>query len=71
MKNDKRRKVEDKEDEEVEEDQESDSDEEEEQNYTKADLMELIKRETADEIKQLDDEVNNQADGELINERFT
>ena len=47
------------------EEEESDE-EEEEENFTKADLMELIKRETTEEINQVEEENNA---GELINER--
>ena len=59
----KRRKVEEEEKEEEIEESEAEESEEEE-NFTKADLMELIKRETSEEIEKIEQD----AEGEVLNE---
>ena len=65
-KDDKRRKTENSKLAEKEIEEESEE-EEEEENLTKADLMELIRRETIEEINQVEEKNNA---GELINERY-
>ena len=59
----KRRKVEEKQEKEEEIEPES-SESEEEENFTKADLMELIKRETTEEIEKIE----QSTEGEVLNE---
>ena len=59
----KRRKVEEEEKEEEIEESEAEESEEEE-NFTKADLMELIKRETTEEIEKIEQDT----EGEVLNE---
>ena len=60
----KRRKVEEKQEKEEEIEPESSESEEEEENFTKADLMELIKRETTEEIEKIE----QSTEGEVLNE---